>query len=555
MKVKKKSFMFAVVVVLQMLVISIAEIKKDLLHVSSSQLQHASLNWKCRNDLEVQLHIFTVWHSDSFPVVFSGAQFTWPSLGSNPAFVRFGDGFAEFDPVFVVKSFDSASKTVLAETFINHTYAAVVSATQQPWIAEASVCCLWDATGPISSNGVVLRALVIAKASLAAPYLWLPPISFLRKGSNQQLGAFVKYYVRPLQSSVINISDPVGMVYSGFIESSFNRHPIPQGVSLAADRSSVIFEFDSALQKYTAFASFACASLVLSASSRVDVRALSISSQVVSTVCEGFNPIFADSAARDISYEAIAVPSVASLSFFTTSSALSNLRFFVLSQPQSLLLLPEPVQFAQACRSFSNGNNAAAAVACMSIAVRWTPAVGDVGDSVLSILTYSADTLTGSTVLGDVVSVLLYVPPPVAPSITFDESSSLTLPVRLNELVTVDLRSSSVEPIIPTKPLPNNAALVSNKVSHSVFLFRPLPLQGSLIETFCFQQSHSNLTVTSCLLVRIFMAYRSEIYSHTLTFRSTCCLAFGTLLKRTRRCLGAHVFISCIVTVPFYTAF
>jgi hypothetical protein len=515
MPVKQKSSLFVVLVVLKMLVISIAEFKNDLLHMSSSQLQHASLHWKCRSDLEVQLHIFTVWHSDSFPVVFSDAKFAWPSLGSNPAFVRFGDGFAEFDPVFVVKSFDSASKTVLAETYINHTYAAVVSATQQPWIAEASLCCLWDATGPISSNGVVLRALVVAKASLAAPFLWLPPINFLRKSSNQQMGDFVKYYSRPSQSSVISISDPVGMVNAGFIESSFNKHPIPQGVSLSANRSSVVFQFDQELQKYTAFASFTCTSLVLSATSRVDFQALSISSQVVSTVCEGTNPIFADRTSRDILYESIAIPSVASLAFFTTSSSLTNLRLFVLSKPQSLLLLPESLHFGHACRSLLNDVNAAASIACMRIAVRWTPTVDDVGDSVLSILTYSADALTGSTVLGDVVSVLLYVAPPVAPSITFDESSTLSLPVRLNELVAVDLRSSSLEPITPTKPLPNNAALVSNKVSHSVFLFRPLPLQGSLVEMFCFQQSHSNLTVTSCLHVRASMAHESEI---SLTF-------------------------------------
>ena len=541
---KQMSSYFALLFVLKMAVMSIAEINNDLIHVSSSQLQHASLYWKCRSDLEVQVHISTVWHLDSFPAVFSGAQFVWPSLGFNPAFVRFGDGFAEFDPVFVVKSLDSVSKTVLAETFINHTYAAALSASQQPWIAEASLCCVWDATGPVSSNGVVLRALVIAKASLAAPFLWLPPINFLRTGSNQQQSAAVRYYSRQLQSSVISISDPAGMANSGFIESSFNRHPVPKGVSLAADSSAVVFQFDPALQKYAAFASFTCTSLVLSASLRVDVLALSVSSQVVSTVCEGVNPIFAETPARDLSHEAIAVPSTASLAFFTTSSALSNLRFFVLAQPPSLLLLPGPLQVGQSCRSLSSSFDAAAFVACMRIAARWTPAVDDVGDSVLSVLTYSVDALTGSAVLGDVVSVLLYVAPPVAPSITFDESSSLTLAVRLNELVSVDLRSSSVEPITLTKPLPTNAALVINKVSHSVFLFRPLPLQGSLVQTFCFQQSHSNLTVTSCLLVRIQLTFLR--FALILSLRSTCCLASGALLKRTCSFSGAlEVVIDC----------
>lgn len=497
--------------ILKLLLIMFVEISADLLHVSTAQLQHASLRWTCFSDLEVKIHIFTVWHSNSFPVVFAGARFAWPALGSNPAFIRFGDGFAEFDPVFVVKSLDSASKTVLAETFINHTYAAVLSASQQPWIAEARLCCVWDATGPISSNGVVLRALVIAKASLAAPVLWLPPINFLRKGSNQQQS--VKYYTRKLQSSAISISDPAGMTKAGLIESSFNRHPIPDGVLLAADSNSVVFLFDPVLLKHTALAAHTCASLVLSASSIVDVLSLSVSSQVVSTVCEGVNPIFAHTPANDVSYEAISVPSTSSLAIFTTSPSLANLRFIVLSQPQSLMLLSGPVQVGDACRSLSDSIATSAFIACLRISVRWTPSVEDLGDSVLSILAYSSDVVTGAVVLGDVASMILYVASSMAPSITFDESSALSIPVRLNELVSIDLRSSSVAPITATKPLPNNAALVSTKASLSMFFFRPLPLQGSHLETFCFQQSHSNTTVTSCLYVRRFL----DVFGFSLT--------------------------------------
>ena len=508
--------LFIVVLLLHIFVhCFIEQVRADLIHVSSSQLQHASLQWDCRSDLEVQIHVFTVWHMDSFPVVFTGARFLWPPLGSNPAFVRFGDGIAEFDPIFVVKSLDSASKTVLAETFISHTYAAALSVSQQPWIVEAGVCCVWDASGPTSSNGVVIRALVVAKASLASPFLWLPPINFLRKGSLPGQRGYVKYYTRLLKPAVISVSDPAGMASAGFIESSFNRHPVPDGVSLAVGSNSVVFQFDAASQKYLALASFACTSLVLSASARIDLLSLSISSQVVSTVCEGVNPIFAATSTSDVSYEAIAVPSAASLLLFTTSPALSNLQFFVLSQPQSLLLLPGPVQVGDACRSVSVTAIATTAfIACLRITVKWTPAIEDVGESALSILTYSTDTSTGNVVVGDVASVALFVAPPVTPSITFDESSTLTIPVRLNELIAIDLRSSSDELISPTKPLPTNAALVSNQGSLFIFLFRPLPFQGSDFETFCFQQSHSNLTVTSCLNVRVYSC-GFESRSHT----------------------------------------
>jgi hypothetical protein len=492
------------------LAISIAGTKAELLHVSSAQLQHASLRWKCLTHLEVQLHIFSVWNSDSFPVVFAGARFLWPSSGSNSAFVRFGDGFVQFDPVFDVVSVDSASKSVLAEAFINHTYAAVLSASQQPWIAEASVCCVWGATGPISSNGVVLRALVVAKASLAAPFLWLPPINFIRKGSNQHQESSVRYYTRPQQSTAISLSDPAAMADSGFTESSFNRHPMPDGIALAADSNSVFFQFDPASQKYTAFASSTCTSLVLSASS--SALSLTTSSQVVSTVCVGANPIFADKRAIGVSYEAIAVPSSASLAFFTTSPALSNLQFFVLSQPKSLLLLPAPAQVGDACRSLSSSIVQSDFIACLRITVRWTPAIEDVGDTALSVLIYSTDLLTGSVVIGDAASLVLFVAPPVAPSITFDESSALSIPVRLNELIAIDLRSSSAGSITPTKQLPTNAALVAIQASHSVFLFRPSPLQGSNVETFCFQQSHSNVTVTSCLHVRAVIILRFNIF-------------------------------------------
>lgn len=502
------SSIFRARLVLATLTILMTVIKADLLHVSSPQLQHASLQWKCIGDRQVQIHVFTVWNSDSFPVVFAGAQFLWPSSGSNAAFVRFGDGFTQFDPVFLVSSLDTTAKTVLAEAYINHTYTAALSPSQQPWIAEANLCCVLgaaSATGPSSSRGIVLRALVVAKLSLSAPFLWLPPVSFVRKGSNQQQSAAVAYYTRKQHSSVITLSDPVDMAASGFIESSFNKHPLPDGISLAADANAVVFQFDSALQKFTAFSSAACTSLVLSASSRIDLLSLSISSQVVSTVCEGTNPIFAHTTARAVSYEAIAVPSAVSLSFFTTSPSLSNLRFSVLSQPKSLLLLPGPVQVGDECRSLSSSITASAFVSCMRIAVKWIPSLEDVGDTALSILTFSTDVLTGSVVIGDAVSLVLYVAPPVAPSITFDESSTLSIPVRLNELVTVDLRSSAVGAITSTKPLPRNAALLSTQASHSVFAFRPSPLQGSLSETFCFQQSHSNLTVTSCLYVRVLL--------------------------------------------------
>ena len=500
---KQAHFVTAVLLGRIFLLCFIATARADLIHVSSSQLQHASLHWDCRIDREVRIHVFTVWRMDSFPVVFTGARFLWPSLGSNPAFVRFGDGIAEFDPVFVVKSLDSVSKTVLAETDIFHTYAAVLSLSQQPWIVEAGVCCVWDATGPTSSNGVVIRALIVAKASLAAPFLWLPPINFLRKGSQQGQTASVHYNTRPLQPAVISISDPAGMASAGFIESSFNRHPLPNGISLASASNSVVFQFDAASRNYLALASFTCTSLVLSASSRIDLLSLSISSQVVSTVCDGVNPIFAAMPISDGSHEAIAVPSAASLAFFTTSPALSKLQFFVLSQPPSLLLLPGPLRVGDACRSVSDAAIATAFIACMRIAVKWTPSIEDVGDSVLSVLTYSTDVSTGNVVVGDVASVALYVAPPVTPSITFDESSTLTIPVRLNELVAIDLRSSSSGLISPTKPLPTNAALLSTQASLSVFIFRPLPLQGGNFETFCFQQSHSNLTVTSCLHVRL----------------------------------------------------
>jgi hypothetical protein len=541
MSIKGNHTPFLVEIFFAILALLIAGSKSDLIHVSSAQLQHASLRWKCISDLQVQLHIFTVWNTDSFPAVFAGAQFLWPSLGFNPAFVRFGDGFAAFDPVFVVASLDSAAKTVLAETFINHTYAAVTSVSQQPWIAEASLCCVWDATGPMSSNGVVLRALVVAKSSLASPFLWLPPINFIRKGSNQQQSPSVRFYTR--LSSAISLSDPAGMANAGFTESSFNRHPMPDGVALATDSNSVVFQFDPASQKSIAFASFACTSLVLSASASIGTPSLAISSQVVSTVCDGVNPIFSSALQNGISYEDIAVPSTSSLAFFTTSPALSSLRFFVLSQPKSLVLLPESVQVGDACRSVANDIVIAAFVACLRINVRWTPAIEDVGDVALSILTYSTDVLTGGVVLGDVVSLLLAVLPPVAPSITFDASSTLTIPVRLNELVAIDLRSSSVGVIISTKPLPTNAALVAARPSHSVFFFRASPLQGSSLETFCFQQSQSNLSVTSCLHVRASLVLiRRRQLAHMLLFRSTCCRVCGALPRRPRSSQGAPMF-------------
>jgi hypothetical protein len=378
----------------------------------------------------------------------------------------------------------------------------VLSSAQQPWIIEASVCCVWDAAGPVSSNGVVLRALVAAKASVRAPFLWLPPVNFLRKSTDQSNVASVKFFLRQLQTTVISISDPPEMASAGFIESSFNRHPASDGVSLATGSSAVIFQFDPVMQKYVALQSFSCTALVLSASSKIDGFSLSASTQVVSTVCEQANPIFAQQPS-DVAYGAVAVPLSASLFFYTTSTALSNLRFFVLSQPRSVVLQPGLVQVGDACSSNSPVAASAAFIACLRVAVTWTPTIEDVGDSALSILTYATDVFTGNVVIGDVASVILHVAPAPTPSITFDESSSLNIPVRLNELISVDLRSSNFGVITPTKPLPTNAALVPAKSSLSVFLFRPLPFQGSLLQEFCFQQSHSNTTVTSCLHVQL----------------------------------------------------